>query len=461
MWSFIIYNGGMDIDPQNLTITQALGDEEIRRGLTQACYRQIERLNPLLNAFITVVPPDRGKNQGNHKGPLAGIPIAVKDLFETAGIVTTAGSLFFKDYTPKQDADPVEKLKAAGADIVGKTNTHEIALGITGINPHYGTPKNPWDSSRIPGGSSSGSAVAVAAGMCMAALGTDTGGSIRIPASLCGVVGLKPTYGRISLRGVFPLSRSLDHVGPLTRSVKDAALLLQVLAGYDSKDPSSINAPTDDYLRDLDVGIRGLRVALLTGEDIDSVDTEVLKAVREAALVFESLGAKVEKVKIPWLHEASLANTKLVLSDGAAYHQKRLAQNPELFGPDVRARLEEGQAISTTEYELAKRQQVEFRGRAENFFNQYDLLLTPTTGIPAIPIDEISNSADVAPALTRFTAPFNLTGLPALSIPCGFNNDGLPLGLQLISGPWQEAKVLQAGYAFEASTDWHTHTALI
>ncbi len=222
----------MNIDTTSLTIAQALPDEETRLGLIRACYRQIERLNPTINAFITVIPPETRPRTGPpSNGALRDIPIAIKDLYETAGVRTTAGSLFFQDYIPEEDAVAVSKLKAAGAEIIGKTGTHEVALGVTSINPHYGSPRNPWDTARITGGSSGGSAAAVAAGMCMAALGSDTGGSIRIPASLCGVVGLKPTYGRISLRGVFPLSWNLDTAGPLTRSVKDAALLLQVLAG--------------------------------------------------------------------------------------------------------------------------------------------------------------------------------------------------------------------------------------
>ena len=260
MWWISVYNRNMEIDTTSLTITQALGDEEIRIGLTQACYRQIERFEPTINAFITVIPPERSAKDKQPKGTLNGIPIAVKDLYETAGVRTTSGSLFFKDYIPAQDAVAVSKLKVAGADIVGKTSTHEIALGVTNINPHYGSPRNPWDTSRITGGSSGGSAAAVAAGMCMAALGSDTGGSIRIPASLCGVVGLKLTYGRVSLRGILPLSWNLDHAGPLTRSVQDAALLLQIMAGYDEEDPTSVNLPVDDYLQNIGAGVKDLRI---------------------------------------------------------------------------------------------------------------------------------------------------------------------------------------------------------
>jgi aspartyl-tRNA(Asn)/glutamyl-tRNA(Gln) amidotransferase subunit A len=445
----------MEIDTTSLTITQALEEKETRLGLTQACYRQIERLNPTINAFITVIPPEQSSAGAQSKGALSKIPIAAKDLYETAGVRTTAGSLFFKDYIPEKDAVAISKLKSAGAEIVGKTSTHEIALGVTNINPHYGSPRNPWDTSRITGGSSGGSAAAVATGMCMAALGSDTGGSIRIPASLCGVVGLKPTYGRVSLRGVFPLSWNLDHAGPLTRSVKDAALLLQVLAGYDDEDPSSVNMPLADYSMEIEAGIKDWRIALAVGEFVEISDAEVLAAVRVAARYFGYLGAQVEEVDISWLYEAAVANGQIVQADGAAYHRERLEQHPELFGADVRGRLETGRDLSSSEYALARRKQLEVRRRSERFFRQYDALLLPSTPIPALPFDDIENSASQAPALTRFTAPFNLTGLPALSLPCGFTREGLPIGLQIVSGPWQETRLLRAGHTFEQATEWH------
>ncbi len=446
----------MDIDTTSLTIIQALQDEELRFGLTPACYRQIERLNPMLNAFITVVAPSAAiPHARSAQGKLWGIPIAVKDLYETAGIRTTAGSLFFEDHVPGQDAVAVSKLRAAGADIIGKTNTHEFALGVTNINPHYGSPRNPWDPACITGGSSGGSAAAVSAGMCMAALGSDTGGSIRIPASLCGVVGMKPTYGRISLRGVIPLSWNLDHAGTLTRSVQDAALLLQVLAGYDQEDPASADTPVDDYSKEIEAGIKGWRMALATGEFVEVSDAEVLSAVRMAARYFEYLGAVVEEVTTSWLYEAAVANGQMVQADGAAYHRERLEKNPERFGADVRQRLEAGRDLPSSAYVLARRKQVEIRRRCEQFFRQFDALLLPSTPIPALPINDIENSASQAPALTRFTSPFNLAGLPALSLPCGFTKTGLPVGLQIVSGPWQEAKVLRAGHAFEQATEWH------
>ena len=448
-----------------LTISGAL--EDLRGGKTsprdvaEACSRQIERLNPTLCAFITVIdtedairaqPPESNAPSSN---ALRGIPIALKDLFDTAGIRTTAGSKFFADHVPEQDAFVVEKLKQAGAIIMGKTNTHEIALGVTGNNPHYGTARNPWNPTRIPGGSSAGSAIAVATGMALGALGTDTGGSIRIPASLCGVVGFKPTFGRVSLRGVFPLSWNLDHVGPLTRCVKDAALMLQVIAAYDPIDPASIKMLAGDYLSHLVDDVEGRKIALGIGEFIETSDPEVLGAVREASKVFaEGLGCKVEEVDVSWMREAALANKTMTQSDGAAVHRERLREHPEMFGEDIRRRLEDGAKTSSTEYILARRTQAEVKKRCEQFFESYDFLITPTTPIAA-PTIAGHDAVEQAGRLTRFTAPFNLAGLPALSLPCGFTKDGLPIGLQIVSRAWADAKVLNFGYVFEQATDWH------
>ena len=448
------------------------------QALTEACLRQIERLNPKLNAFITVyddvtasgatshskskLSPVNGEIASPHPSTSSGsrlamtlrnIPFAIKDLFETKGIRTTAGSLFFKDYLPKEDAAVIQKLKAAGAVIMGKTNTHEIALGVTTVNPHFGATRNPWDITRIPGGSSGGSAVAVAAGMSLAALGTDTGGSIRIPASLCGVVGLKPTYGRVSLHGVFPLSWNLDHVGPITRTVKDAALVLQIISGYDAEDPASVNMLLGDYLNHLEDEIKGKKFALAVGSYVEDSDAEVISALHETVKVFASLGAKIEKVEMDFLREAALANALMTQTDGAAYHSERMAEHPDWFGADVRERLETGTSATSTEYSLARRAQTQMSHRFVQFFRQYDFLLLPTTPIPA-PLIEGSNAVEQARRLTRFTAPFNLTGLPAISVPCGFNQEGLPIGLQIVAKAWNEAALLRAAHAYEGETNW-------
>jgi aspartyl-tRNA(Asn)/glutamyl-tRNA(Gln) amidotransferase subunit A len=457
-------------DPNFLSVKEAI--LQIKNGfltpesLTQACSRQIERLNPLLNAFITLCTDGAAGGTGSASGAngagrdaaqrsalLPGIPIAVKDLFETKGIRTTAGSLFFKDYVPAQDAVVVQKLRGAGAVILGKTNTHEIALGVTSNNPHFGACLNPWDTARIPGGSSGGSAVAVATGMALAALGSDTGGSIRIPAALCGVVGLKPTYGRVSLRGAIPLSWNLDHVGSLTRTVGDAALILQVIAGYDADDPYSSDRPVDDYSAGLEDGVAQRHIALAIGDYFEDLDADVLQAYRGVAEVFEKLDAKVEKVDVSFLRDAALANGIMVAADGAAYHRERLAEHPDWFGADVRQRLETGRSFTSTDYILARRTQAEMKGRLNKFFQQYDVLLLPATPIAA-PLIEGNDAVEQARRLTRFTAPFNLTGLPAISVPCGFTRAGLPIGLQIVSCAWNEAAVLRTARAYERDTNW-------
>ncbi|MGD0752375.1 MAG: amidase [Anaerolineales bacterium] len=462
----------MKPDISNLNLSIAL--EQLRHReytaleLTEACLRQIARLNPAFQAFIYPVPDlavqaamqadvfynNRSFDRGEF--PLLGVPLGLKDLVNIAGVPTTAGSKFFKENLPDEDASIVSKLKHSGVVLMGKTNLHEIALGVTGVNPHYGVVKNPWDTSRISGGSSSGSAVAVSLGMCLAAIGTDTGGSIRIPAALCGVVGLKPTYGRVSSFGVFPLSWNLDHVGPLTRTARDAASVLSVIAGYDPQDPASINIPVDNFLVHLEDGVNGWRVAVAKGDYIEAADAEVLVAINQAAQVFTYLGAEMKEVDLSWLEQLALANSLMTQADGAAFHRERLAQHPDWFGPDVLQRLQTGAAFTSSDYASARRSQAEGRRRFELFFEEFDLLLLPTTPISA-PLIEGTGAINAARQLTRFTSPFNLTGLPALSIPCGFTKTGLPVGLQIISKHWGEAMILQAGYAFEQATGWWRH----
>ena len=463
---------GLNMKPDLSTITLSIALEQLRRRefsaveLTEAFLNQIERLNPTINAFITPTPElaRRGASRadalladqapGRECCALLGMPLTLKDIFDTAGIRTTAGSRFFADHVPAEDAQAVQKLKLAGGVVLGKTNTHEIALGVTGVNPHYGAVKNPWNLTRVTGGSSSGSTAAVAAGMCLAALGSDTGGSIRIPASLCGVVGLKPTYGRVSTRGVFPLSWNLDHVDPLTQTVRDAAAMLSAMAGFDPHDPASADVPVEDYLVHLEDGVRGWRIALAAGNYVEASDPQVLAALSEAARVFMELGARVEKVDMSWIEDLALANLRMVTADGAAFHRERLAEHPDWFGADVRQRLESGAALTSSEYALARRTQAESRRRFEMFFENFDLLLLPTTPIPAPPI-EGTQAVEAARRLTRFTAPFNLAGLPALSVACGFTDEKLPVGLQMISRHWGEATALRAGRAFEQATQWH------
>jgi aspartyl-tRNA(Asn)/glutamyl-tRNA(Gln) amidotransferase subunit A len=466
----------MKPDLSDLTLTTAR--EQLRRRdysaleLTEACLRQIAHLNPTYHAFIT--PALEMAVQGSMEAdvllntlssfpeeyPLLGIPLGIKDLIDVEGAPTTAGSKFFSAQFPKTDAKVVLKLKKSGGVVVGKTNMHEIALGVTGVNPYYGTVPNPWDISRISGGSSSGSAVAVSLGMCLGAVGTDTGGSIRIPAALCGVVGLKPTYGRISLGGVMPLSWNLDHVGPLTRSVRDAAWMLSVMAGYDPYDPASFDIPVDDDIAHLESDIKNWRVILAQGNYIEAAAPEVLMAVDQAAQVFVDLGAQVEKMDFSWLEELAKANSQMTQADAAAYHHDRLEKHPDWFGEDVLQRLMTGAALSSREYGLARRTQVEARRRFGTLFGEFDILLLPTTPIPAPPIEKTS-AIDAARQLTRFTSPFNLIGLPVLSVPCGFTKAGLPVGLQIVTKPWGEAKLLQAGYAYEQAAGWWSHHPIV
>jgi aspartyl-tRNA(Asn)/glutamyl-tRNA(Gln) amidotransferase subunit A len=428
--------------------------------LTQAHLERIQLLDQRLNSFITVTPElaleqarqaETEIQQGSYKGALHGIPLALKDLYETQGIRTTGGSTFFADYFPEADAAVVQRLKEAGAVLLGKLNMHEIALGVTNENPHYGDCCNPWDLTRITGGSSGGNAAALAAGLCMGAMGSDTGGSIRIPSSLCGVVGLKPTYGRVSLRGVIPLSWNLDHAGPMARSVRDIAILLQTIAGYDPQDAWSVDMPVENYLAIHEDGVRGWRIAVASDgyfTDTEVVDGEVQSAVIQVAKVFESLGAQVEQVPFPNAREAAMVNGLMTPSDAAAFHHQRLAENPQGFGQDVLKRLQTGAAYTSTEYSLARRMQTILRCQFKEFFNEFDLLLTPTTPITA-PVRGSADPFDRPRILTRFTAPYNLTGLPALSIPCGWSSEKMPIGLQIVGKPWAEVKVILAGELYE------------
>ena len=373
----------------------------------------------------------------------------------TRGIRTTCGSRILKEWVPDADAAVATRLYAAGAILLGKLNMHEFAYGPTGVNPHYGTPKNPWDRARMPGGSSSGSGVAVAAGLAAGALGTDTGGSVRIPASLCGIVGLKPTYGRVSRAGVIPLAWSLDHVGPMTRTVADAALLLQALAGRDPADPSTADVPVPDYRRALEGGIRGLRLGLPTDLFFERLDPEVRAAVLGAARSLEGLGASVEEVPLPRIPHAGPASFAIIAAEATAYHEPYLKTRAAEYGADVRARLTAGQFVLATQYLKAQRARQVIRAEVDAALGRVHALLLPTTPIPAPPLEarEVTVDGlteDVRWWLIRCTRPINVTGHPALSVPCGFTAGGLPIGLQLVGRHFDEATLLRIGHAFEA-----------
>ena len=384
------------------------------------------------------------------------MPVALKDLFDTAGVRTTAGSKFFADRIPDRDAHVVERLRQAGAVILGKLNMHEWALGVTNDNPHYGACRNPWAPDHITGGSSGGSAAALAAGFCDGALGSDTGGSIRIPAALCGVVGLKPTYGRVSLRDVVPLSWSLDHAGPMARTVTDVARLLSAMAGHDPADPGSAAIATDDYLTALDAGIGGWRIGVVADESLGDLQPAVGDAFRTALSTLASLGAVAEPFEMPELAEAARLNGLVTTADAATFHRDRMEQAPDDFGADVLARLRRGAAYGSTDYAHARRMQSVYRRQFEALFvehgGRFDAIVLPTTSIPA-PLIAGIDSVATAGVLTRFTAPFNFTGLPAISVPCGKSADGLPLGLQLVCAPWAERRLLRVAFAYEQGRD--------
>jgi aspartyl-tRNA(Asn)/glutamyl-tRNA(Gln) amidotransferase subunit A len=434
---------------------------------------RIERLDSTLTAYLTVLsePAMREAStaegeitRGHYRGPLHGVPIAVKDLFDTQGVKTTAGSVILKDYVPARDATVLARLRQQGAVILGKLNLHEFAYGGTGVNPHYGTSKNPWALDRIPGGSSSGSGVAVAAGLAFGALGTDTGGSVRMPASLCGIVGLKPTYGRCSRAGIIPLAWSLDHPGPMVRSVADAALMLNVIAGHDPHDPATVRHAVPDYTRGLTNDLRGVRVGiprLVLWEDLDpEVETVMDATVRQLTQLGGRLGARVEEVTLPQMRHAVLASSIIIGAEGAAYHYEWLRTAAEQYGEDVRLRLKQGALLPAAAYFKAQRLREAIRRELDATLTSVDVLLTPTLPIATPTIDRctVTPGMPLPPELLhipRLTRPFNLTGHPVISVPCGFTQSGMPVGMQIIGRAFDEVMVLRVAQAYEQATPWH------
>lgn len=431
--------------------------------------RQIERIDGRINAYITVMgetalsesrQAEAEIARGNYRGPLHGIPIALKDLFYTKGIRTTAGSKILRDFVPGEDATAVTRLREAGAVIVGKTNMHEFAFGPLNTNPHYGDVHNPWDLSRVTGGSSGGSAAAAATFMCSAALGSDTGGSIRIPASFCGLFGIKPTYGRVSRYGAIPCAWSLDNVGPLARTAKDGALVLAAIAGWDPMDPASSRKPVPDYATTLSQPVSGLKVAVLQEYMTDPMEPEVVAGVRTALEVLRQLGMRVEEISVPKVDSAIGASTAILYSEVASYHEENMRTRPEDFGPDVRARLEQGLMIAATDYVKAQRVRRMLIDRFQGLMRRYDAIVCPTEPATAPRLDQevvqYDGLVEPRPATaTRHTRLFNLTSQPAASVPCGFASNGLPIGMQIATAPFAEATALRIAHAYQSSTDWH------
>jgi aspartyl-tRNA(Asn)/glutamyl-tRNA(Gln) amidotransferase subunit A len=431
--------------------------------IIEECLRRIEELNPRLNAFITVMAEsaleearaaEEEISRGHWRGPLHGIPVALKDLIDTAGVRTTSASALHKGRVPREDAEVVRKLREAGAVIVGKNNLHEFAYGGSSLVSHFGDVHNPWDMKRIAGGSSGGSAASVPAGMACASIGTDTAGSIREPAALCGCVGIKPTYGRVSSRGVIPLSTSLDHVGPMAASVEDAAIVLQAIAGYDPADITSAEAPVTDYVSVLKEGARGLRVGVPRAYFFDDLDPEVASAMEHTLTGISTLGAPIKEVQIE-----VPTDRMLQAAEAYAYHAEDVAKHPQLYQAETVRRIRTGEKVTAPEY-MQKRRELEVaRRNIRDVFAEVDLLVTPTTPLPAPAIAELrANAEALRPAelkLLRNTRPFNVWGLPAISVPCGFTPGGLPIGLQIAGPHWREDLALRLAYAYEQATAWH------
>lgn len=423
--------------------------------LTRACLARIDALEPMLNAFITITREralddaaraDRERAAGADQSPLHGIPVSLKDLFDVRGVPTTAGGSFPVGPAAAESA-VAERLGHAGAVLLGKTGLHEHAFGVTSANPHFGHVRNPWSPERIPGGSSGGSAAAVAAGGGPGSIGSDTGGSIRIPAALCGVVGLKPTRGRVSLRGAVPLSWTLDHAGPLARTVRDAALIYAAIAGHDPADPGSRDAPARDVLAHIDDGVRDARVAIWRWA-LDEAEPAVRAAVEAAIEVLRRAGARVEEVALPRVADLKETQRIVLGTDAYAFHAERVERDPSAYGADVLERLLRGKANTSAEHARARRARSEIRVAFDAALAPYDALVLPTTPVTA-PLREGESAVATAARLTALTSPFNLTGLPAVSVPCGIAPDGLPVGLQLVGRRWDEDTLLRVARAYE------------
>jgi aspartyl-tRNA(Asn)/glutamyl-tRNA(Gln) amidotransferase subunit A len=440
--------------------------------VVQAHLDRIAALDGKLKAFITVMGESamdaarRAEARVMATEPLGrlhGVPIGLKDLYLTKGVRTTGGSRLLADWVPEEDATVVTKLVEAGAIVLGKLNMHEFAFGPEGLNPHYGTAWNPWDAHthRICGGSSSGSGAAVAAGLCPGALGSDTGGSIRIPAALCGLSGIKPTYGRVSRAGVLPLAWSLDHVGPMCRTAADCALMLGSMGGYDPKDPTTSVLPVPDYGAALTGRIQGLRVGVLRAFFLESTALALRHAVQDAIKVLEGLGASAQDVSLDLARHAGAAAYAVLSAEAYAYHEDWLRTRAGEYGDDVRERLRVGAFIPAADYLRGQRIRALMRDEVDQALARADVLVCATTPVVATPVGQAEvmiehETLPLRPSLIRFTRPFNLTGHPVASVPCGFTAAGLPVGLQIVGRPFDEATVLRVADAYQRATDWHT-----
>jgi len=445
--------------------------------LTQACLSRIERFNPQLNAFITITAEsalaearqaEAEIHQDRWRGALHGIPIGLKDLVDTAGVRTTAGSGLFKDRIPVGDAEVVRRLKAAGAVFLGKLNMHEFAYGGSSVISYFGPVRNPWNSAHCSGGSSGGSAAAVAAHLCYGAIGSDTGGSVREPASYCGIVGLKPSYGRVSTAGVIPLSWSLDHLGPMTHTVMDAALMLQVIAGYDSRDTGSLDTSVPDYAATIGSATSSLRVGIPRDFFYEGLDPDIQAAMESALSVLRTLGGKQLDIA-PLATDATYASimdpsVAILQAEAYTYHQEYVANTPDLYQKPTVERILAGAKVTIPTYVHGRRHLEHLRHSVSRSIDGADLLITPTTPVPPFTIADLqSDPAAARPKevrMLRNTRPFNMLGMPTISVPCGFTQSGLPIGMQITGASGDEATILRLAHAYQLTTDWHKRRPL-
>lgn len=461
-------------DVLDLTLSQAARLVRERKlspvELVEASLARIRQHDDVLKSFITVFEEQAMQvaraaellsGAGHELGPLQGIPIALKDNVALRGTRTTAGSKVLADWLPAADATVATRLRQAGAVFIGKTNMHEFAWGGTSANPHYGAVRNPWDPTRFPAGSSGGSAVAVAARLCFGAIGTDTGGSIRLPSAVNGIVGLRPTYGRVSNHGVVPLAWSMDTVGPMTRTVEDCALMFGAIAGFDAKDAGSAQRTTDDYLKDLANGCKHLRIGVVPGYFFEHLQAPVHDAVKEALATFVDLGAQRVDVDIRNIHGNISAQLTIESAEPSTYHQRTLRERPQDYGDDVRTLLEAGELLLATHYLQAQRYRALLRSEFIEAFRHVDVFVCPSLPFVATRLGETTveivpgQPEDMLSAIMQFTGVASLTGLPSLNVPCGFDPDGLPIGMQLIGRPFAEATLLRAGHAFQLASAFH------
>ena len=437
--------------------------------VVEACLERIEATEPTLNSFITVLPEqarasaeraDQEISRGNYRGPLHGIPVGLKDLFETAGVRTTSGTRIYDNYVPSQDCTVAANFSQAGAVLIGKLNMHPLAFGPTGENGDYGHMHNPWNPDRITGGSSGGSGSAAAAGQCPITMGSDTGGSVRIPAALCGIVGLKPTYGRVSRAGLTPLSWCLDHPGPMVRTVEDAALTMNAIAGRDPRDPATADVPVPDYTEALTEDIRGLRIGVVKEYFESEIDSQVAELVHRAISELGELGAEIVEVSLPLYQYAQPISNAILSAEATAAHRDILLSDGDKLYPQVRDRLEEGLFITAAEYLRAQQARQVFCTHVAELLKDVDLLAGPVEPVtaPEILARRIDVGGQLLPAvplLTKYTRVYNITGSPAISVPCGFADDGLPVALHLAGRNFDEVTVLRAAYAYQQAHDWH------